>query len=112
MSTANLDIDPVSMERLGCSREALESLCKEYKIAELSVFGSIVRSDFRPDNSDIDFLVVYQADAKIDWVTLPQIIESLSALVKRKVDLVSKKWLPAHWHSEMVPAAKVIYALG
>jgi hypothetical protein len=33
----------------------LDELCQKYGIAELSVFGSVVRGDARPD-SDVDLL--------------------------------------------------------
>jgi len=36
----------------------LQELCKEYQVQELSLFGSALRADFRPD-SDLDFLVEF-----------------------------------------------------
>jgi uncharacterized protein len=35
---------------------AIQDYCRKWKITELSLFGSVLRDDFRPD-SDIDFLV-------------------------------------------------------
>ena len=35
-------------------RERLDEFCRRWKIAELRVFGSALRDDFRPD-SDLDF---------------------------------------------------------
>lgn len=37
---------------------ALKQLCREYHIRKLSLFGSVLRDDFRPD-SDIDILVKF-----------------------------------------------------
>jgi predicted nucleotidyltransferase len=69
---------------------ALEEFCRHWQIQELAVFGSVLRSDFSTD-SDIDFL----------YVLIPQVLWSLSDLIKaeaelaeitgRQVDLVSKK---------------------
>lgn len=36
----------------------IAALCEEYGVEELSLFGSALRADFRPD-SDVDFLVVF-----------------------------------------------------
>lgn len=40
-----------------CGKE-LEEICRRYHIRRLSLFGSAVRGELRPD-SDIDFLVEY-----------------------------------------------------
>ena len=37
--------------------DAIQAFCQRWQIAELAVFGSILRDDFRAD-SDIDFLYV------------------------------------------------------
>ncbi|MFH0981152.1 MAG: nucleotidyltransferase domain-containing protein, partial [Planctomycetota bacterium] len=39
--------------------EAIAELCRKYQVEELSVFGSVLRGDFRP-NSDVDFLVTFK----------------------------------------------------
>src|SRR5258708_37803007 len=40
------------------SREALARFCRSHHIQRMSVFGSILRDDFRPD-SDVDVLVEF-----------------------------------------------------
>jgi uncharacterized protein len=37
-------------------RAKIAEFCKRYRIRKLSLFGSVLRSDFRPD-SDIDVLI-------------------------------------------------------
>lgn len=74
---------PIPGERLG-------EFCRRWKIAELRVFGSALRDDFRPD-SDLDLLVRFAPDAAwslLDHVTME---EELSGIVGRKVDLVSQR---------------------
>ena len=39
-------------------RDKLAEICERFEVAELSVFGSILRQDFRSD-SDVDFLVTF-----------------------------------------------------
>ncbi len=41
----------------------IAEFCKKWKIREFSLFGSVLRKDFRPD-SDIDVLVTFSEDAK------------------------------------------------
>jgi predicted nucleotidyltransferase len=69
---------------------AVVDFCQRWKVAELAVFGSALRDDFRPD-SDIDLLVTFQPDA--DWSLLDQstMEDELSSLLGRKVDLVSRR---------------------
>lgn len=70
--------------------ERLDEFCRRWKIAELRVFGSALREDFRPD-SDLDLLVTFGPDA--DWSLLDHVAmeEELTGIVGRKVDLVSQR---------------------
>ena len=71
-------------------KDVLDGFCRRWKITELSVFGSALRDDFRPD-SDLDLLVSFAPNA--DWSLLDHVAmeEELSAVFKRKVDLVSRR---------------------
>jgi predicted nucleotidyltransferase len=79
-------------------KERLAEFCAKWKIAELRVFGSGIREDFRPD-SDLDLLVRFQSDA--DWSLVDHVAmeEELSELAGRKVDLVSQRAIErsANW---------------
>ena len=70
--------------------ERLSEYCRRWKVAELRVFGSALREDFRPD-SDLDLLVRFMPDA--DWSLMDHVAmeEELSGIVGRKVDLVSER---------------------
>jgi len=70
--------------------ERVEEFCRRWKIAELRLFGSALREDFRPD-SDLDLLVSFTPEA--DWSLLDHVAmeEELSCLLGRKVDLVSRR---------------------
>lgn len=70
--------------------ERLEEFCRRWKIAELRLFGSALREDFRPD-SDLDLLVNFAPEA--DWSLLDHVAmeEELSSILGRKVDLVSRR---------------------
>lgn len=86
------------LELAGLDRPEVAAFCSRWKVRELAVFGSALRSDFRPD-SDIDLLVTFEADA--NWGLLDQTAMEgeLAALLGRKVDLVSRRALErsANW---------------
>jgi hypothetical protein len=68
----------------------LAAFCCKWRIAELALFGSVLRSDFRPD-SDLDFLVTFAPDAKWDLWDFVAIKDELETLFGRSVDLVEKR---------------------
>src|SRR5262245_47525581 len=71
-------------------REEIAAFCQRWQIAELAFFGSVLRDDFRPD-SDVDVLVTFASG--VEWSLFDHIAmeEELSALLGRKVDLVSRR---------------------
>lgn len=76
--------------KLAVDESRLADFCRRWKIAQLAVFGSARRPDFRPD-SDVDFLVTFSPDADwslFDYVTMER---ELSDLVGRGVDLINRK---------------------
>ena len=77
-------------QRLGIAPERLEAFCQNAQIDELSLFGSVLRDDFRPD-SDIDILVTFEPDCRISLLDFVGLEYQLQDLLNRKVDLVSKK---------------------
>lgn len=70
--------------------QEIESFCQRWKVAELSLFGSVLRGDFRPD-SDVDLLVTFATDARWSLFDLVRMEEELQSLLGRKVDLVERK---------------------
>jgi predicted nucleotidyltransferase len=75
---------------LSVDRHKLTTLCQHWKIAKLELFGSVLRDDFR-DDSDIDFLVTWQANHGWGLFDLVAMHEDFARLLGRRVDLVSRK---------------------
>ncbi len=88
--------------------DAIRSFCVKWKIKELSVFGSILRDDFRPD-SDVDFLVEFEDGANRDPRDHFAMEEELAAIVERKVDLTSKDRLKWVVRDRVLADARVIH---
>lgn len=90
--------------------KAITSFCKRWKVAEFSVFGSILRADFRTD-SDVDVLVSFEEDARISLFDLAQMQVELEKIFKRPVDLVEKEGLRNPYRRrEILKTAQVVYA--
>jgi len=72
--------------------DAIRQFCRRWKIRELALFGSVLRTDFRPD-SDVDVLVSFADDA--DWGLLAhiQMQQELATMLRRPIDLISKRAL-------------------
>ena len=74
---------------LDIPQNAIADFCRKHQIRKLSVFGSILRDDFR-DDSDVDFLVEYEdGHAPRSFNQLFEAEDELAALVGRNVDLVN-----------------------
>jgi predicted nucleotidyltransferase len=105
-------LDPKLQERLKITAEQLAEFCRRWQVAELALFGSILRDDFHP-NSDIDVLVSYQPTAKRGLFEKMHMQEELESLFHRKVDLVSKKAIEQshNWlrRRNILDSAEVIY---
>jgi hypothetical protein len=71
-------------------KEKIADFCRKWKIVELSLFGSVLRDDFRPD-SDVDVLVTFSSDAEWSLLDHMAMEEEMSAMLGRKVDLVTRK---------------------
>ena len=71
-------------------KEEVAAFCRRWQIKELALFGSALRDDFRPD-SDVDVLVLFDAEARHTLFDMVHIQEELERIFGRKVDLVSRR---------------------
>ena len=69
--------------------EELVDFCRRWRIIKLEVFGSVLRDDFGPD-SDIDFLVPFDPEARWSLFDLVDAQDELAELIGRPVDLVER----------------------
>ncbi len=76
--------------RVEIPREAIAAFCGKWGIAELSLFGSALRGDFRPE-SDVDLLVRFAPGKKYGLLAFARMQAELEAIFGRKVDLVAEK---------------------
>ena len=89
--------------------DAIERICRKYRVKELSIFGSVLRDDFRSD-SDIDLLVDFHPNHGLDLVDYIQCQEELAEALCRRVDLVDKEGLKPRLKKGILESARVVYA--
>src|SRR5437868_15292620 len=78
---------------ISIDREKLGALCRQHHIRRLSLFGSVLRPDFRPD-SDVDVLVEFEPGQVPGFLALHEIEAELSKpLGGRKADLATQRSL-------------------
>jgi len=75
--------------RVEVDRRKIADFCRKWKIRELAVFGSALREDFGPE-SDVDVLVTFGSGGGITFDNRPDMIDELSAIFGRPVDLVEQ----------------------
>jgi predicted nucleotidyltransferase len=89
----------------------IADFCRRHHIRRLSLFGSVLREDFRPD-SDVDVLVEFQPGQTPGW-EIVDLEEELSGLFGgRRIDLVNPKYLNPRLRDRVLNSAVVQYAEG
>jgi len=99
MSTAHIKIP----------KEKITGFCKRNHIRKLSLFGSVLHGNFRPD-SDIDLLVEFDPDHIPGFFKLAHIERELSEIMGKKVDLRTPQELSKYFRDEVLSEAEVQYA--
>jgi predicted nucleotidyltransferase len=103
----------MSEPRIALPKNRIIDFCRRWEIIEFSLFGSVLRDDFRPD-SDIDVLVAFAPDASRTLLDHVEMQEELKDMLGRNVDLVSRRGIE---HSRnkfrrkaILESAEVFYA--
>ena len=99
---------PVTVPGLVVDAERLRELCRRYGVARLEVFGSVSRGEAEPD-SDVDVLYELEPGARLGW-DIEKLADELSALLGRRVDLVSRNALHERLRDEVLAQALLLYA--
>jgi uncharacterized protein len=68
----------------------IADFCQKWRMTEFSLFGSVLREDFRAD-SDVDVLVSFAADTHWTLFDLVHMEDELQEIFGRRVDLVIRE---------------------
>jgi uncharacterized protein len=92
--------------------DQVAEFCRKWQIQELSLFGSYLRDDFRPD-SDLHFLYTFADGAGWSLFDLVTMDHELEAIVGRRVDLVDRRTIERseNWirRREILAKTEVLY---
>ena len=94
--------------RISIDGGAIAELCDRHHIRRLALFGSVLRSDFRPDR-DVDVLVEFEP-GRTPGFGFIGLQDELSRLLGRRVDLNTPQCLSACFRDKVLAEADVIYA--
>jgi predicted nucleotidyltransferase len=100
------------MQNIRVSQEHIADFCRRHHIRKLALFGSVLRTDFRPD-SDVDVLVEFEAGHTPGFFRLASMESELSQfLAGRKADVRTAEDLSQYFRSDVLASAETIYAQG
>lgn len=93
-------------------RSDLDRLCRKHFVRQLEVFGSAADGSFKPETSDLDFLVDYLPEAESHAADAYfGLLFDLEDLFQRKVDLVMDRAIRNPYFRAGVDLSRqVIYA--
>jgi len=101
----------MSKSRIPVGTQQIADFCRRHRIRKLSLFGAVLRDDFRPD-SDIDVLVEFEPGHAVGFGII-DIEEELSRLFGgHRVDMVREKYLNPRLRGRILASAEVQYAEG
>lgn len=95
--------------RISVNKEAIADYCRRHRIRRLSLFGSVLRDDFRPD-SDVDVLIEFEEGHSVGLIRLAAMERELTSLMGRKADLRTAGDLSRYFRQEVLAMAEVQYA--
>jgi len=98
----------VTQRHFRASKEQIADFCRRHGIRKLSLFGSILRDDFRPD-SDIDVLVEFEPGTVVGFRIIDMERELSRLFGGHKVDIISEKYLNRRLRDRVLASAEVQY---
>jgi hypothetical protein len=97
-------------EHIRLPADRVADFCRRHHIRKLSLFGSVLRDDFRPD-SDVDVLVEFEQGKSPGLIRLAGMELELSDMLEgRKVDMNTPRCLSPYFREQVQREAEVQYA--
>jgi uncharacterized protein len=94
--------------------EAIAHVCEKNGVSQLAVFGSILREDFDPMRSDVDFLVRFLNNDAGPWMSkIQEMATELASILGRKVDVIDwggvEQSINHYRRNHILQHARVVY---
>ena len=100
--------DSLGRDKVLAKLGALEEPLRKQGLVSLALFGSVVRSEARPD-SDIDVLVDVAPDAKFSLIDLVAVKNFLEDQLGRRVDVVTRRGLEPAVRDRVLREAEAVF---
>ena len=101
------------LKRLGVPLKAIAAFCDRWQVAELALFGSVLRDDFGAD-SDIDILLRFKTERTPGLFAFAEMEREMGELLARRVDLVNRAAIEQSRNyirrKAILESARVVYA--
>jgi predicted nucleotidyltransferase len=97
-------VETVPAGRVTVSPEVIADFCLRHHIRRLSLFGSVLRDDFRPE-SDVDVLVEFKPTHVPGFFGFFEMEEELGKTLGRKVDLNTPNSLSKYFRGRVLAEA-------
>jgi len=97
-----------STSKMTVPQREIANFCHRHRIRRLSLFGSVLREDFRP-RSDVDVLVEFEPGQSVGLIRLAGMERELSQLLGRKVDLNTRGFLSPWFRDQVLREAEDQY---
>jgi uncharacterized protein len=97
------------MSQISVPDELIREFCRKNGIRRLSLFGSVLRDDFRP-NSDVDVLIEFAPGSSAGLLAMARMERELSEIFGRKVDLRTPAELSSYFREEVLTHSEIRYA--
>lgn len=101
--------DTLTTQRVHVDPVVLDDLCRRNRIRRLSLYGSVLRADFRAD-SDIDVMVEFELGYTPGLFTLGGLLLDLQDLIGREVDLKTPGDFPVDVREQVLATTQTLYA--
>ena len=104
----------MTIKNLDIPDDRLADFCREWKIVELSLFGSVLREDFGP-GSDVDVLIEFAADSGWSLSDITRMCGELERMLGRPISIIERRALMKHHNGwlrhEILSTARQVYAV-
>jgi predicted nucleotidyltransferase len=94
--------------RITASPGVIADFCRRCHIRRLSLFGSVLRDDFRPE-SDVDVLVEFEPAHVPGYIRMAAMENELSVLLGRKVDLLTPNSISHYFREKVLLEAHLLH---
>jgi len=76
--------------RISIPEEKIGKFCRKWEVKRFELFGSILRDDFDPEQSDVDVMVTLTNDRSYTLFDIVHMEEELTKVFGRKVHLTER----------------------